>query len=274
MSVPLDAATTGEPVELSLLEFDVLVEHLGLGAVPLVLRTPSPGRTHTERRELVEGVWRSVEERKLGANGELDEELGRVLRLLDSPRREVDGRCWLGRSVRVLVAGTGCSESDEAVLVVKEEDRVRVRPAATTGMPREALTVLPDLPAGEGRSVTLPSEALDAAAEEAADDPMALRDALYRRGVRAEDAEMLTGMLDGVNHRGQFGVAVRGRSGRRRGDHVVGFFDSAGGRYAQLRTPAPSGEPWSTITPVGHRGLLARVEELLLTTAERALAGH
>ena len=47
---------------LSALEFDVLTEHLELTRVPLVLRVPSPGRTHQERAELVGGVWRQLAE--------------------------------------------------------------------------------------------------------------------------------------------------------------------------------------------------------------------
>ena len=45
-----------EPITISALEFDVLWEHLRLAEMPLVLRVPSPGRTYTERRELVAHV--------------------------------------------------------------------------------------------------------------------------------------------------------------------------------------------------------------------------
>lgn len=254
-----------EPVELSFSELDVLREHLGMESLPLVLKVPSPGRTHAERRELVERVWRGLDGRGLCGTGGLHERLERMLLMLAAPRYEVDGRCWLDRSVRVFAAGSGRSESDEAVVVTKEDGTVSLRPAAPTGLAREAVSAaLPAVPVGTGRSVTLPSETLDAAVSEAADDLARLHESLLSRGVRDADAEMLAGMLEGARARGQFGVAVRRpRSGRRRAEQVVGFFDSERGRYTQLRGASPSGELWTTVAPADRRGLVGRLETLL-----------
>ncbi|MER7078755.1 ESX secretion-associated protein EspG, partial [Saccharopolyspora kobensis] len=56
----------------------------------------------------------------------------------------------------------------------------------------------------------------------------------------------------------------RDRFGRRvRADRVVGFFDTAHGRYAQLRRESPSGDVWSTIAPADARRLNGHLEELL-----------
>ncbi|ASU77578.1 ESX secretion-associated protein EspG [Actinopolyspora erythraea] len=261
MSGAVEAAPTAELVSLSTLEFDVLLEHLGIDP-PLVLRVPSPGKTHSHRRELVDAAWRALADRGLCGRDDPLDSLRRMLSVLDRPSREVDGRCWLGRGVRVLAAATG--ESDEAVLAVKEEDRLWLRPAAGSGLVREAMSVLPEVPAGSGRSVSLPSADLDAAASESGDDLSVLRRALSSRGVRADDADVLAGMLEGVHASGQFGAAVRGVStGRRRAEHVVGFFDSERGRHVQLRRATSSGEAWSTIAPADRRVLAERVAELL-----------
>jgi ESX secretion-associated protein EspG len=253
---------TGRRLSLSALEFDVLIEHLGLETMPLVLKVPSPGRTHTERTKLVESAWRSLLARELGRPSALDPELEWMLRLLARPGREVDGRIWMQRSVRVLAAAE--AGSDHAVLVVKDGDNLHLRPAAASGLPREAVSVLPPLPPGPGRSVSVRSGDLDGAAEEAGDNTEQLHSALQRRGVRADDAETLTSMVAGVAARGQFGSAARNRSGRRvRADHVVGFFDTPHGRYAQLRRKSPSGDVWSTVAPVDTRRLIGHIEELL-----------
>ncbi|MER5387889.1 ESX secretion-associated protein EspG [Saccharopolyspora sp. NPDC002686] len=251
---------TARQLVLSALEFDVLVEHLELETMPLVLKVPSPGRTHTERAELVDSAWRSLHGRGLGRPTDVDADLERMLRLLAHPDREVDGRLWLDRSVRVLAAAKG----DEAVLVVKDGDQLTFRSASASGLPREAISVLPALPPGPGRSVSLRSSDLDAAAEEAGNNVEQLTSALQRRGLRPDDAEALTGMVSGVGARGQFGAAARDRFGRRvRADRVVGFFDTTHGRYAQLRRESPSGDVWSTIAPVDARRLTAHLEELL-----------
>ncbi|MBB5155103.1 ESX secretion-associated protein EspG [Saccharopolyspora phatthalungensis] len=249
-------------VSLSALEFDVLIEHLGLETMPLVLKVPSPGRTHSERATLVESAWRSLAGRGLGHPIGLDPELEWMLRLLARPGREVDGRFWLQRSVRVLAAAD--TRSEHAVLVVKDGDTLSLRPAAASGLPREAVSSLPPLPPGPGRSVSVRSGDLDGAAEEAGNNVEQLHSALRRRGIRPDDAETLMSMVAGVGARGQFGTAARDRLGRRvRADHVVGFFDTSHGRYAQLRRPSPSGDMWSTVTPVDTRRLIGHVEELL-----------
>ncbi|WP_433870045.1 ESX secretion-associated protein EspG [Saccharopolyspora sp. CA-218241] len=255
-----------ERFSLSALEFDVLVEHLGLEAMPLVLKVPSPGRTDVERADLVDSAWRSLAARDLGSATGLDTAVEDALRLLARPDREVDGRLWLGRGVRVLAAADDAA--DRAVLVVKEADRLEFRSAAASGLAREAVSVLPPAVAGPGRSVSLRSADLDAAAAEAGDGVERLPAALRRRGVRAEDAENLTGMVGEVTAQGQFGVAARDRLGRRhRGAHTIGTFDNDYGRYLQLRRASPSGELWSTVTPADSRQLAAHLDELLATLA-------
>ncbi|GAA0526512.1 ESX secretion-associated protein EspG [Saccharopolyspora subtropica] len=264
-------ARTNPPrlVTLSALEFDVLIEHLRLETTPLVLKVPSPGRTHTERAELVERAWRSLASRDLGRPTGLDPELEAMLRLLARPTREVDGRMWLGRSVRVLAAAD--DDAGSAVLVIKDGDALTMRSAAITGLPREALSALPPQPPGPGRSVSVRSSDLDAAAAEAGDNVEQLSGVLQRRGVRPDDAETLTGMVAGAAARGQFGAAARSRSGRRvRAGRVVGFFDTPHGRYAQLRRESPSGELWSTVAPVDARRLTAHVEELLAEVTDQS----
>ncbi|WP_338599983.1 ESX secretion-associated protein EspG [Saccharopolyspora sp. SCSIO 74807] len=252
--------TTGAPGrELSALEFDVLTEHLGVAAVPLVLRVHSPGRTHRERAELVDSVWRGLADRNLAGGGELNRGLARLLRLLDHPTSEVDGRLWCGRSVRVFAGARG----EDGVLVTKDGDALRVRRAAATAVAREAVSVLPPAQAGPGRSVAVRSADLDAAAAETGGDVEALEQELRRRGVRADDAEDLTAMVRGAGSRGQFGAAARDGTGRRvRAERVVAFFDTPHGRYAQLRRDSPSGDPWSTIAPADDRRMIALVEEL------------
>jgi hypothetical protein len=257
-----DETDRPRPVTLTAVEFDVLAEHLGIDTVPLVLKVPSPGRTHTERAEIVSAAWESLSARELGAPTGLEPELEWMLRLLARPGREIDGRMWFHRSVRVLAAAQDV-DSGRAVLVIKDGDTLTLRPAAATGLPREAASVLPPLAAGPGRSVTLRSADLDAAAAEAGEDLDVLQAALRRRGIRSDDADTLARMVGEASTRGQFGVAARDRSGRRiRASRVIGFFDSPHGRYVQLRRESPSGDPWSTIAPADARRLVGHIEEL------------
>ena len=246
-------------VNLSALEFDVLIEDLQLARVPLVLKVASPGRTYSERTRLVESAWRSLSQRGLRDATGIDPGLERMLRLLAAPEREVDGRLWLGRSVRLLAA----ADAECAVLATKEAESLVLHPASPNGLPREAVSVLPPRPAGPGRSVSMRSTDLDAAAEEAGEGPERLPAELRRRGVRADDAEGLAEMVAGATSRGQFGAAARRNDRRKRAERVVGFFDTAHGRYVQMRRRSASGEDWSTIAPADGNRLIGQLAELL-----------
>lgn len=253
-------AGVGQPVVLTALEFDVLWEGLQLGTMPLVVKVPSPGKTYEERARLQRRVWEDLERRGLGRPVALDPRLEHLLGLLSGPTQEVDGRLWLGRSLRVLAAAVG----DEAVLAVLDGDQITLREASASGLPREAVGVLPAQPAGPGHSVTVPSADLDAAAADASDSARVLEAALSNRGMRRDDARMLASMVDGAQYRGQFGTAARDQWGRRhRPDRVVGFFDNPRGRYVQLRRATPGGAPWSTVVPADSRRLVHHVDELL-----------
>lgn len=248
-----------DPVSVSTLEFDVLWEHLGLEMMPLVLKVPSPGKTREERRALEDKAWAALESRGLGGRRSLDPMLEDLLHILNRPQQEVDGRLWLGRSVRVLAASKGQS----AVLAVLDNDQISLRPAAYEGLPREALSVLPAQPAGEGHSVTLPSADLDASAAKA-QSPEQLESELRSRGVRQDDAHTLSEMVREVTSRGQFGAAARDKWGKRvRPNRVISFFDTPKGRYLQMRRSTPGQQPWSTMSPIDARRLHHHLTELL-----------
>ncbi|MCP2260454.1 EspG family protein [Streptoalloteichus tenebrarius] len=264
--IDLDGATLAEPLTLSALEFDVLWEHLDLGPMPLPIKVPSPGRTWSERSALAERAWAGLAGRGLGSAPHVEPRLADLLRLLAHPEREVDGRIWLGRRVRVLAAATG----DDAVLAVLDGEWLTLREAAATGLPREAVGVLPPCSAGPGHSVTLPSADLDAAVASCDGSPEGLASALQARGVRSEDARALARMTRDASRLGQFGAAARDALGRRRRTAwVVGFFDTPEGRYLQVRRAREGCAPWSTVCPTDQRRLLAHVEEALAEAENR-----
>ena len=248
-----------ELVEISALEFDVVWEHYhGLDQMPLVLKVPSPGRTDDERKSIVRGVWDDLARRGLGTPMEPHPGLLDLLRLLRRPDREIDGRLWLGGELRLLVAATG----DEAVLATLSHGRLTLRPADATGLPRFALSVLPPAPAGPGQSITLPTADFTAAAREAHKQEE-LATELRSRGVRDADAKALAEMIGDIVNRGQYGTASRDRWGRRvRAHRVISFFDTADGRYLQVRRPADDNEPWTTISPADSRRMLQHLTEL------------
>jgi hypothetical protein len=266
LGADLGATPVGEPITISALEFDVLWEHLRLAEMPLVLTVPSPGRTYTERRQLTAEVWQALEKRGLGRRLEVDARLEHLLRLLESPDQEIDGRFGATRGVRLLVAAKG----DDAVFAMLSKRGLMLSEAPVTGLAREALSVLPVVGPGPGESITVRSEDLDAAAANAS-TPEEFELELCRQNTRLRDATILRGMVTGVRRQGQFGASARTRWGhRRRAPHVVGFFDTDAGRYLQLRAKADDGQTWSTISPADNRLLIQQLTDLLANVTRSA----
>jgi hypothetical protein len=260
MTIGTDSLATTEPVTISALEFDVLWEHLGMEypTMPLVLKVPSPGKTDDERAAIVLRAWTGLEQRGLGGPVSMDPTLTRLLLLLSHADREIDGRLWVGGEVRVFAAATG----EDAVLATLSNGSLTLRGAEASGLPRFALSMLPAVPAGPGKSITLPTEDFEAAAKEATKQSE-LAPALQARGVRAEDANTLAEMIGDVVNRGQYGTAARDRWGRRvRVARVISFFDTADGRYLQVRREEDGSPPWTTISPADSRRMLQHLTEL------------
>ena len=266
MTAVLGAERATEPIAISALEFDVLWEHLRLAEMPLVLRVPSPGRTYTERRELIASAWQSLGQRGLCHRLSVADRLANLLRLLESPDQEIDGRFGATKGVRLLVAAT----ADEAVFALLTKHGLTLSEIPVTGLAREALAALPYVPAGPGESITIRAADLDAAATNAP-NPDAFELALRQRGQSARDATTLRRMLGNVRRQGQFGASARTRRGhRRRAPHVIGFFDTEAGRYLQLRQTTTDGVAWSTISPADTRLLTTQLGDLLASVTASA----
>jgi ESX secretion-associated protein EspG len=249
-----------EPISISALEFDVLWEHLQLGTMPLVVKVPSPGKTYEERATLEQRAWSDLEARGLGRPVEVHPDIEFVLRLLARPDREVDARAWVDRSVRVIAASAG----DDAALAVLSDDQLTLRRLSPTGLASIAVGALPSRPPGPGKSVSLRSADFEAAANGAGGTQEGFHAALRNRGIRGDDADALSTMINDVLGTGNFGAAARDRLGRRqRAERVVSFFDTEAGRYVQIRRASPDGNLWTTISPADSRKLIQHVDQML-----------
>lgn len=267
--------TAGAPVQprfraperrvLTSVEFDVLWEWLGLGATPVVLQIDSPGRTHGERRQIVNAGWHGLRERGLADHTGPDPEVVRLMHLLAAPVRQVELRMRSGHDLRAVGAG----RPGATALAVRQDATVAL--SSATQPIDAALSALPRLRPGAGRSVTLPSADLDSASAAAgAGQPMA--DALMELGVNPHDAELIQTIFGGITGRGQLSVlAADGWGVLHRLGRVVGVLDTRHGRYTiQRQAAVDSSVEWTTVAPTDVHRLRFRVDELLAETADRA----
>lgn len=271
LGLDTEPETDQEPIFLSALEFDVLWEHLQLGQMPLVVKVPSLGKTFEERATLEEQAWSDLERRGLGRPVAVHPEIEHLMRLLSRPEREVDARAFVDRGIRLIVGAVG----NQAAVAVLSDDGLSLRRASASGLAAAAVGLLPSRQAGPGQSVSLRSEDFEAAANGAGGTQEGFHAALISRGVRSDDADALTKMINDVSGTGNFGAAVRDRLGRRqRAERVVSFFDTDAGRYVQIRRPSSDGNLWTTISPADTRKLVQHVEQMLGEVTQASSGGE
>lgn len=247
-------------IVLSKLEFDVLWEHEKLPPKHEALTVPSPGRTHTERRQLVAQAFADLEERGLADRERAAPELLDKLNLLAYPQLAIDSWVWTDHRISSLAVVSGSS----ALLAAVDGPQVWLIPARETAIAEAAVSVAGDVVAGPGLSVSVPTDVLTAADAEARGDAREFAAALSRAGISGPDAKTMADMVRDMNVRGQFCVTRTQRDQRMvRADRVVAFHDTPRGRYVHLAKPNADGRMWSTVTPADNRRLVACVHELM-----------
>ena len=164
-----------------------------------------PGVTRNQRAELVAAAWAGLAERGLASGGRVDAELADRLALLAYPERSVDGWIWTDREIRGLAAQAG----RQAMLGVVDRGEVWLIPARDTLVRGGRRVHGRRVPAGRGRSVSVPLDALRAADAAAGGDPKAMIVELTERDVPLGKAQVLAGMFAGM---------VSARPVRRRAD--------------------------------------------------------
>ncbi|MFL6122440.1 ESX secretion-associated protein EspG [Actinophytocola sp.] len=247
-------------IVLSKLEFDVLWESEGLPAKHEALTVPSPGRTHTERRQLVAKAFDDLEQKGLAKRDRAVPELADQLNLLAHHQLAIDSWVWTDHRISSLAVLAG----HNALLAAVDGPEVWLIPARETAIADAAVSIAGDVVAGPGLSVSVPTEVLAAADAEARGDVRLFAAELTGRGVAGPDAKTMAEMVRDMNVRGQFGVTRMQRDQRmRRADRLVAFHDTPRGRYVHLAKPNNDGRMWSTVTPADSRRLATCVEELM-----------
>jgi hypothetical protein len=248
-------------VVLSTLEFDVAWEGERLTRRNVALDVPSPGITHTERAVLVDQAWQSLAARGLADKRRLTPELADAFALLANPQVSIDLWIWVDRRK---IKGLAAAAGDEGILAVVDGEEVWLIESRASALAEAAVSVAGEMPAGYGRSISLPNDVLRTASDEAGQDAEKLVLALERQGLPLHEAQELAGMCDGMGTRGQFGAERAQRGGPPvRAGRVVAWHDTPSGRYLHQVRPSSDGRSWSTITPIDNARLAGCVWELL-----------
>lgn len=270
---------------LSELEYDLIWSDLGFAhdLMRYPVHVPSHGVTVAERDGLRADVYKSLQEREILRDGQLDPELIGLLTVLANPTLAVDLVGLAEVPLRAVAAhgpvghgaggahGTGGHGAGDGVLATIEAGELRLWPIKDGTLVPPLMDLLPENGPGPGRSVSVPLDTLRRveAGPDPSDEPLSpwgddseLDDveALRRLGVAEADAGLVIKLADQRTHSGQFGVSVATRGGgpMRRAESVVSWFDTPQGRYL-----LSSDGSWITITPAGSDRLATRINEVI-----------
>jgi hypothetical protein len=241
---------------LTLAEFDVVWRTLGLGAPPVVLQIPSPGRTHTARRRVEAQAWTALRDRGLAEAAGPTPGLDLLVRLLAAPLLRVDLRAWGTPTVRAAVA----ANRDYGVLAQRHDEAVVLQECLSIS--GAVIGLLAHGRPGPGRAATVPSAELEAALHHPSG--AGLRADLVDRGIDREEAGLIAHMLHGIDRRAQIAVLVPDRwAVLHRSEVLVEVLDAPRGRYLLKRSRGADGAMWTSIAPVDDRRLRQRLAELV-----------
>ncbi|WP_018683402.1 ESX secretion-associated protein EspG [Actinokineospora enzanensis] len=248
---------------LTLLEFDLVWESLGLAERPYPLEIPVHGTTLDDRARLRTEVVQTLAARGLHDGRDLDRRLEDHLTLLARNEFSVDGLLSIGRHVRVLGAGRGT----RAVFAVQTGGRVRIGPLGGGGIVGEIITLLPAADPGPGTAVTLPKSVFNNAVDAYVDTGFGgLETILNQAGVSGRDMRTIATLVENSRHGGgQVAANTVDRLGRRTRTDVVNWFDTTAGRYLALPTHH-NGTDWLTLAPADTPRLTQRLHTLVAST--------
>jgi hypothetical protein len=231
--------------DLSFTELDVVWRAAGFGALPLIMDVPSPGGTHAERAAVERRVWGD-----LVARGLADDHGVAHWRLTD--RLETIAKC--GQSLQLRIFG---ADATRAILATRGRhnvlgvlgERFLLTTAPDTGRAATLVSLLPEVPTGQGYSVNVDTAVFTAAVI----NPPTAHDRLRRGGVSTDDARTLLAMTTGAVRITQL-VTERG-GGRVVRSRPVSVLDTASGRYRVIRTVTAAGDHL-TVTPTTSSALI------------------
>jgi hypothetical protein len=192
---------------LSTTDIDVLVEMLQLPPVPYPLDVPSPGVTIDERQRHVAAVRADLTERGLIQGLSPAGDLADALDLLVSGEIVIDGRLAVDQPLDLV----GVVRGDHAALAVQTGDKIRISLVRDHDVVPLIVDLLPAMRPLTGNSTTIPYKALTHALTAFMDtgDSVQFKQILTEAGVRSQDVQSLSDLLQVRSVAAQFGVAFR-----------------------------------------------------------------
>ena len=244
---------------LSLLEVDFLWESAGMGELPYPLRVPSHGATVDERAALRRRTLDGLAQRGLAdGRGRPEPHIEDYFGVLAAPDRSLDAIQLIDPDADPLLAFAGVI-GGQGLFAVQDARGLHLQPCPVDGLASAIISLLPPVPRGTEKSITVPKDQLIGEAG---------ADFLQRRPSTDEDRKALSRLHAQPRLRGgQIGANARNRNGGRTRLPVLSWFDTESGRYFTQATQGRDGRDWITIAPADAPTLRHRLGEMLAVSS-------
>ncbi|MYW94963.1 ESX secretion-associated protein EspG [Amycolatopsis rubida] len=261
------------------LAFDFLWESVELGELPYPLRVRSHGATEDERVSLRHRVDIELKARGVrDARGRVEPDVEDWLTLLARAPHSIDALHipqFEAHPVALLAAG----DERTGVVAIQDADGIWLRAIPPDGLVSTIVELLPGGPRGSEASVTLPLDealhtqpirvpvAAGGGQPEEKGGRRAKRQSLSERATL--DPRETYGLIAGQPRLrgGQLAANSRSQLGHRQRSRVLGWFDTATGRYLSLSRAGSDGREWVTVAPADPATLRSRLGEMVASVA-------
>lgn len=263
------------------LSFDFLWEAMGIGELPYPLSVRSHGATEDERSMLRQRAHTELKARGVrDGYGRLEPHIEDWLTVLARPSLSIDA-LHIPEFQQPPVSILAATDGKTGVVAIQDADGIWLRPAFAEGLASTVVDLLPSGPRGTEASITLPlEEALHTAPirvpARTAAEPEEPGKGKRRERSAGKPRQSLTdkvtanpreayGKLAGQPRLrgGQLAANSRNSLGGKKRSPVLGWFDTATGRYLSLSRSGPDGREWVTVSPADTKTLRTRLGEMV-----------
>ncbi|MEV4052737.1 ESX secretion-associated protein EspG [Amycolatopsis sp. NPDC049688] len=264
------------------LAFDFLWESAQAGELPYPLIIRSHGATEDERVSLRHRADVELKARGIrDPRGRLAPPIEDALHLLAFAPLTIDA-LHIPQFEAPTVGVLAAADETKGVLAIQDADGIWLRDVPPDGLVSAVVGMLPAAPRGSEASVTLPlDEALHTApirVPVSSPSGPAEEDGKRRGRPRrtplserlAVDPREAYGRIAGQPRQrgGQLAANSRSQVGARQRSRVLGWFDTATGRYLSLSRAGTDGREWVTVAPADPKTLRTRLGEMVSSVSD------
>jgi hypothetical protein len=256
-------------VSISRLAWDVARQRHGIEQQHHVLHIATPQVSIEDYPDIERRAWDELTRVGLAAGHSVSSELLDTMAFLAAPPLEL--HAWIGRSVEVTLGAVAATDGSAALLAVLDEQAIHLRPIRPDALPQAIVGQLPKMPAGRGRSVTVPVDAYREVIEDGGRRPAHAAGSILQSNqapdqVTADCRAMQRILSQTRRGGGQVYAAARSAFGqRRKTQYPIAYVDLESGRWLTRQRPDGTGAIWAVLAPASPELLIAELNGLLNT---------